>query len=463
MTQPTPAWRQVASMANARAFHNSTILPDGTCSSPAGTMRDGYDVSKSVFAAELFSPATETWQTMSSAVVPRLYHSTALLLPDARVLTAGSGSDGPAVNQTRAEIFSPPYLFKGARPSITSAPSLVQYSTPFAVQTPDAASIASVALIRPGAVTHAFDEDQRFINLSFTANAGTLTIQAPANANLAPPGYYMLFLLNSAGVPSIASFVHFDAPSVDSEAPSTPLDVMGQGAIGSASLTWTASTDNTGVSLYNVHHSTTSGFVPSAANRIGQPTSTSFTHNGATAGTHYYVVTAQDVVGNVSLPSAEVSVLVLADTTAPTVAITAPGDHATVTGSIAVTASASDDVGVVGVQFRARWAGARRRANGRAVFDHVELDDHLEYYAHADGGCARCRRQLDIRVRRCRGLEYGPAPRPAWLPHSASTKAAACRPPMRRDRGTTERFRARRGARPASTAAHCRSTAPARG
>src|SRR5262249_23973643 len=92
MTQPAPAWRQVASMANQRAFQNTTLLPDGTVLvTGGGTALDGYDVSKAVFAAELWSPTTETWQTLSSASVPRLYHSTALLLPDGRVLSAGSG------------------------------------------------------------------------------------------------------------------------------------------------------------------------------------------------------------------------------------------------------------------------------------------------------------------------------------------------------------------------------------
>src|SRR6185503_1600553 len=105
--------------------------------------------------------------------------------------------DGPGVNQTRAELFSPPYLFKGARPTIASAPAVVQYGSTFTVTTADAASIAMVSLIRPGAVTHAFDEDQRFLSLAFTAGSGVLKIEAPANANLAPPGYYMLFLVNN--------------------------------------------------------------------------------------------------------------------------------------------------------------------------------------------------------------------------------------------------------------------------
>ena len=352
-TQLSPAWRQVASMAHPRAFHNTTLLPDGTVLvTGGGTILDGYDVTKAVKNAELWSPTTETWRTLSAASKPRLYHSTALLLPDGRVFTAGSGNDGPAVNQTMGELFSPPYLFKGPRPTISDAPDLLLYGAAFAVATPDAASIASVSLIRPGAVTHSFDEDQRFLNLSFTAGGGLLTIQAPVNANLAPPGYYMLFLVNSAGVPSVATFVHFAAPVSDTEPPAAPSGLSGQGAIGSATLTWTASSDNTGVALYNVHRSTTPSSQPTVANRIGQPTTTGFTDASVIAGTYFYVVTAQDIAGNVSGSSSEVSVYVFADTTAPTVTMTSPADIATVSGSIVVQATASDDIAVAGVQFR---------------------------------------------------------------------------------------------------------------
>ena len=352
MTQPTPSWRQVTSMAKPRAFHNSTVLPNGTVLvTGGGTALDGHDVTKAVFAAELWSPATETWQTLASASVPRLYHSTALLLPDGRVLSAGSGNDTGAIDQTQGQIFSPPYLFKGARPTITSAPGVISYGGTFSVQTPDAASIASVSLIKPGSVTHAFDEDQRFVPLTFAAGAGALTIQAPANANLAPPGYYMLFLVNTNGVPSIASFVRLPTGVVDNIPPTAPASLVAQGALGSATLSWSASTDNTGVAVYNVHRSATSGFVPSASNRIGQSTSTSFTDAGVVAGTYFYVVTAQDVAGNVSVPSNEAAAIVLADTTPPTVAITSPADQAPVSGSITISATAIDDVGVAGVQF----------------------------------------------------------------------------------------------------------------
>jgi hypothetical protein len=370
MTQPSPAWRQVASMAGGRAFHNSTMLPDGTVLiTGGGSALDGHDVTKAVFAAELWSPTTETWRTLASASVPRLYHSTALLLPDGRVLSAGSGNDTGAVDQTRGQIFSPPYLFKGARPTITSAPDVIAYGGTFLVQTPDAASIASVSLIRPGAVTHAFDEDQRYLSLAFTASAGMLSIQAPANANLAPPGYYMLFLVGTNGVPSVASFVRLPIGISDVIAPTAPGALVANGALGSAGLTWTASTDNTGVALYNVHRSMTSGFTPSAANRIGQSTTTTFTDAGVAPGTYFYVVTAQDIAGNVSDPSNEAVAIVLADTTPPTVSITSPANQDTVSGSITIAATAADDVGVAGVQFLVDGApfGAERTSQPYSI------------------------------------------------------------------------------------------------
>ena len=143
---------------------------------------------------------------------PRLYHSEALLLPDGRVLISGGGrfnGVNEPTDQFSAEFFSPPYLFKGPRPTIAGAPSQLSYGQNFTVQTPDAAQIASVSLIRFGAVTHATNMAQRFIPLSFSAGSGSLTVTAPVNANLAPPGNYMLFIVNANGVPSVAAIVHF--------------------------------------------------------------------------------------------------------------------------------------------------------------------------------------------------------------------------------------------------------------
>jgi hypothetical protein len=209
MTQPSPAWHQTASMAYPRSFFNLTMLPDGTVLATGGeTDKNGGDISKAVYAAELWSPQTQTWSTMASMHTPREYHGTALLLPDGRVLESGMGADfGNVPDQKSAEFYSPPYLFKGARPTISQAPSQIQYGANFFVNTPDGATIASVALIRSGAVTHFFDQNERYVPLSFTQASGGLTVTAPVDANLAPPGYYMLFIVNSAGVPSIAPFV----------------------------------------------------------------------------------------------------------------------------------------------------------------------------------------------------------------------------------------------------------------
>jgi hypothetical protein len=198
-------------MAYARAFMNLTMLPDGTVLATGGaTDRNGGDISKAVYPAELWSPQTMTWTTMASMHTPREYHGTALLLPDGRVLESGMGADfGNVPDEKSAEFYSPPYLFKGARPTITSAPTEWTYGNTVSVATPDAANIAKVALIRTGAVTHFFDENERYLPLSFQRGTNALTVTTPASAYLAPPGYYMLFIVNNAGVPSVAPFVHF--------------------------------------------------------------------------------------------------------------------------------------------------------------------------------------------------------------------------------------------------------------
>ena len=188
-------------------------------------------------------------------------------------------------------------------------------------------------------MTHGFDEDQRFLPLSFSTSSGSLTIQAPANANLAPPGYYMLFLVNANGVPSIATFVHFDAPGADTIPPTPPTNLAGQGSVGSAALTWTAATDNTGVALYNVctdRRCVGISAVHRQPHRSVHDDQRYRPGRGGGAPASLYLVTAQDVSRNVSDPSNEAAVIVFADTTAPSVAITAPQPQATVTGPITI-------------------------------------------------------------------------------------------------------------------------------
>jgi hypothetical protein len=108
------------------------------------------------------------------------------------------------------EIFTPPYLTAGPRPVITSAPTSLTYGSAFGIVTPDAASIARVALIKPGATTHADAFDQRYVDLSFTVGAGQVNATAPPSGNYAPPGNYMLVIVNSSGVPSTMPFVALD-------------------------------------------------------------------------------------------------------------------------------------------------------------------------------------------------------------------------------------------------------------
>src|SRR5205823_7359027 len=153
----------------------------------------------------------------------RTYHSIALLLPDASVLSAGGDFGGAS-----AEIYSPPYLFKGARPTITSAPTNVTYGQSFFVGTPDPASIANVTLIALSSVTHGFNMGQRINRPAFSQASGGLNVTAPSNANTTPPGYYMLFILNSNGVPSVANILQINATLTPAPTPTWTIPITVQ-------------------------------------------------------------------------------------------------------------------------------------------------------------------------------------------------------------------------------------------
>jgi hypothetical protein len=203
LSQPAPRWRTTNPMHYAREHANAVLLPDGTVLVVGGGQSGLYR--KPVKASELFDPETETWTVLAAQIAPREYHSAAVLLPDGRVLS--TGMDSGKWKRT-GEVYSPPYLFRGPRPTITSAPSAIAYGSTFTLATPNAAGIRKVALLRPGSVTHSVNFEQRYVALAFSASEGQLSIEAPAGGTIAPPGWYMLFLVNAGGVPSVAAWVH---------------------------------------------------------------------------------------------------------------------------------------------------------------------------------------------------------------------------------------------------------------
>src|SRR5215203_752714 len=213
----TPQVTATAPMAFGRRQHNLTLLADGSVLASGGNSTGAslIDMNGGVYNAERWDPATGQWTTLAAQTVTRQYHSTALLLPDGRVLSSGGGicgtCDAVGYLAKNAQVFTPPYLFKkdgsgelAPRPVIDSAPAEVAYATAFGVSTPDAAAIRKLALIRLGAVTHSVAMEQRYVPLSFAAGAGTLTATGPRDANVAPPGVYMLIAVDANGVPSVA-------------------------------------------------------------------------------------------------------------------------------------------------------------------------------------------------------------------------------------------------------------------
>ena len=231
-----------ASMSVGRRQHNLTVLADGSVLATGGQSRsvDGLvELDYPVFAAERWNPVTGTWTVLSSASRVRQYHSSATLLPDGRVLTGGGGICGSCAAkgylEKNVEYFEPPYLFKtdgsgqhADRPVIDSAPAVAGYGQAFPIASAQAGSIAKVGLVRLGAPTHSEDQGQRYVPLSFNASGTTITATSPATSNIAPAGYYMLFVTDTAGVPSVAKIIKLDRGSANPP-PSTGSPIRGIG------------------------------------------------------------------------------------------------------------------------------------------------------------------------------------------------------------------------------------------
>jgi hypothetical protein len=208
LTELNPAWRYTDPMTHPRRQHNATLLPDGTVLVTGGTSSPGFsNPAGAVHAAELWNPATERWTVLASNRVTRVYHSTSLLLPDGRILHAGSGDGADLPREVNAELYSPPYLFRGQRPVITGTSGIMGHGGSYFVETPDAGRVVAASLVRLGSVTHGFDQNQRFLQVAIRRAVGGLLLDTPVTNDLAPPGDYLLFIVNDSGVPSIGMTV----------------------------------------------------------------------------------------------------------------------------------------------------------------------------------------------------------------------------------------------------------------
>ena len=215
LTASQPAWRHTEPMTYPRRQFNATLLPDGTVLATGGTSAPGFsDPAGAVRAAELWDPGTERWRVLASNRVTRVYHSTTLLLPDGRILHAGSGDGVGLPRELNAEIYSPPYLFRGPRPSISGLPAAVGYGQHFLINTPEPGQVVRATLVRLGSVTHGFDQNQRFLELIFERAPGGLLVTGSVTNALAPPGDYLVFIINDAGVPSVGRTVRMGEGTV---------------------------------------------------------------------------------------------------------------------------------------------------------------------------------------------------------------------------------------------------------
>ncbi len=224
---PRPSVESAGRIAATRNWHTSTLLPDGRVLLTGGARQySDTAFSGATNQVELWDPRTGTWTTGAAGVQPRLYHSTALLLPDATVLVAGGGAPGP-LTQLNAEIYRPPYLFRNgavaARPLVVSAPASLTPGEALRLQVGDGSRIARLVLIKTGSVTHGFNHDQAFVELPFSRTGNTITATVPDSGGDLTPGFYMIFVLDTAGVPSVAKIARMNIATTSPPiAPWTP-------------------------------------------------------------------------------------------------------------------------------------------------------------------------------------------------------------------------------------------------
>jgi len=202
-------WRPYPQWLQTRHNANTVILPDGTLFTVGGN-QDPTTYGTPLFESELYSKSandpTGQWVQMAPNAIQAAYHSSAILLPDATVLLSQDDMSPGAASSHQAQVFSPPYLFKGTQPQIKKAPPSASRGQTISVSV-NTPNISGVALVAPGAVTHANDMHQRYIKLKPMGSGRNIQVAIPASANLVPPRYYMLFVIDGNGIPSRAQFI----------------------------------------------------------------------------------------------------------------------------------------------------------------------------------------------------------------------------------------------------------------
>ncbi|MFI6846896.1 galactose oxidase-like domain-containing protein [Kitasatospora sp. NPDC050467] len=205
--------------AGGTRYLNSVILPDDTVFTTGGSSDYRGKHKSDLLKAQMYHPDTNTFTTAAEPTVGRNYHSEALLLPDGRAVVLGSNplfadkaDTEPGTFEQRIEIYTPPYLFHGERPQLTDAPATARLGTGITVKSPKPDGVVTAKLVRPSSVTHATDVEQRSVALDVGARSdGGVALTLPANPDLLPPGWYMLFVTDGSGTPSVARWIKVTA------------------------------------------------------------------------------------------------------------------------------------------------------------------------------------------------------------------------------------------------------------
>ncbi|WP_327259244.1 galactose oxidase-like domain-containing protein [Streptomyces sp. NBC_01240] len=214
LLEPAPRFRDGAALTEGTRYPSASLLPDDSLLVTGGSRDYRGRGGSNVLQARLYDPRTDTYRRVADPAVGRNYHSGSVLLPDGRVMIFGSDSlyadranTRPGVFEQRIEVYTPPYLYRDARPELTGGPQSIRRGGTGVFTTARGPRITSARLMRPSAVTHVTDTDQRSVALSLKRTAGGIAVTVPGNRALVPSGWYMLFVTDDRGTPSEGKWV----------------------------------------------------------------------------------------------------------------------------------------------------------------------------------------------------------------------------------------------------------------